>query len=124
LKLRLPRAVGKTAVEALDVYRRTKPLEQAGAFGAQMEPLPHRVAAEIARRTSLCVVSMGSGTGCDAQYLLAGDIQGTSQGHVPRHARMYRSLAAEVRSGAFPAGRHVLPVDEAEFGKFLEGLEG
>ena len=61
---------------------------------------------------------------------------------MPRHAKTYRNLAAEyerlrglmseafsefaaeVRSGAFPAGRHVLGVDEAEFGKFLEGLEG
>jgi len=137
-----PRAVGKTAAEALDVYRKTKVLEQAGAFGVEMELVPHRVAAEIARRTSLCVVSMGSGTGCDAQYLFAEDILGTNSGHVPRHAKTYRNLSAEyerlrglmseafsefaseVRSGAFPAGRHVLPVDEAEFGKFLEGLDG
>ena len=137
-----PRAVGKTAAEALDVYRKTKALEQAGAFGVEMELVPHRVAAEITRRTSLCVVSMGSGTGCDAQYLFAEDILGTNSGHVPRHAKTYRNLAAEydrlqglmteafseyaaeVRDGVFPAARHVLPVDEAEFGKFLEGLEG
>ena len=137
-----PRAVGKTAAEALDVYRKTKALEQAGAFGVEMELVPHRVAAEIARRTSLCVVSMGSGTGCGAQYLFAEDILGTNQGHVPRTLKTYRNLsaefdrlrgvmteafsefAAEVRSGAFPAGGHVLPVNEAEFGKFLEGLEG
>jgi 3-methyl-2-oxobutanoate hydroxymethyltransferase len=137
-----PRAVGKTAAEALEVYRKTKALERAGAFGVEMELVPHRVAAEIARRTGLCVVSMGSGTGCDAQYLFAEDILGTNRGHVPRHAKRYRNLSveydrlrglmteafsefsAEVRSGAFPAGRHVLPVDEAEFGKFLEGLEG
>jgi 3-methyl-2-oxobutanoate hydroxymethyltransferase len=137
-----PRAVGKTAAEALDVFRKTKALEQAGAFGVEMELVPRRVAAEIARRTSLCVVSMGSGTGCDAQYLFAEDILGTNRGHVPRHAKTYRNLAAEherlrrlmtegfseyaaeVQSGAFPAGRNVLGVDEAEFGKFLEGLEG
>ena len=137
-----PRAVGKTAAEALDVYLKTKALEQAGAIGVEMELVPHRVAAEIARRTSLCVVSMGSGTGCDAQYLFAEDILGTNSGHVPRHAKTYRNLAAEydrlrglmteafsefgaeVRDGVFPAARHVLPVDEAEFGKFVEGLEG
>jgi 3-methyl-2-oxobutanoate hydroxymethyltransferase len=137
-----PRAVGRTAAEALEVYRKTKALERVGAFGVEMELVPHRVAAEIARRTVLCVVSMGSGTGCDAQYLFAEDILGTNQGHVPRHAKTYRNLSAEyerlrglmseafsefadeVRSGAFPTGEHVLGVDEAEFGKFLEGLEG
>jgi hypothetical protein len=78
--------------------------EGAGDRARGLRSVPRFVdgaAAEIARRTSLCVVSMGSGTGCDAQYHFA-----------------------EVRSGAFPAGGHVLPVDEAEFKKFLEGLEG
>ncbi len=137
-----PRAVGRKAAEALEVYRKTQALERAGAFGVEMELVPHRVASEIARRTGLCVISMGSGTGCDAQYLFAEDILGTNTGHVPRHAKTYRNLsaeyerlqglmseafsefAAEVRSGAFPAVRNLLPVDEAEFGKFLEGLEG
>ena len=39
---------------------------------------------------------MGSGKGCDAQYLFAEDILGTNRGHVPRHAKVYRNLAGEL----------------------------
>ena len=39
---------------------------------------------------------MGSEKGCDAQYLFAEDILGTSHGRVPRHAKVYRNLAGEL----------------------------
>jgi 3-methyl-2-oxobutanoate hydroxymethyltransferase len=135
-----PRSVGKTADEALEVWRKTKAYEAAGAIGVEMELVPHRVAAEICRRTSLCVISMGSGPECDGQYLFAEDILGTNRGHVPRHAKVYRDLAAEydrlrtlmtegfrefareVSSGAYPAESHSLPVASAEWERFMEGL--
>ncbi len=137
-----PRAVGKTADEALEVYRHTKAYEEAGAIGVEMELVPHRVAAEITKRTSLCVISMGSGSGCDAQYLFAEDILGTNRGHVPRHAKQYVNLAPEydrlrqlmtkaftafhqeVTTGAFPDPRRVVEVKEDQFSQFLTGLDG
>lgn len=135
-----PRAIGKTATEALEVYRHTKAYETAGAIGVEMEVVPHRVAAEISRRTSLCVISMGSGTGCDAQYLFAEDILGTNRGHVPRHAKQYVNLRIEydrlqglmtkafsefsqdVTSGAYPEAKHLVEVKDDEFSTFLAGL--
>jgi 3-methyl-2-oxobutanoate hydroxymethyltransferase len=136
-----PRAIGKTADEALAVYRHTKQYEEAGAIGVEMEIVPHRVATEISRRTSLCVISMGSGSGCDAQYLFAEDVLGTNRGHVPRHAKQYRDLKVEydrlrgimreafteygndVRSGAFPDAGRVVEVKEKEYQTFLAGLD-
>jgi 3-methyl-2-oxobutanoate hydroxymethyltransferase len=136
-----PRAVGKTADEALEVYRHTKAYEAAGAIGVEMEVVPHRVAAEISKRTSMCVISMGSGPGCDAQYLFAEDILGTNRGHVPRHAKQYvdlqpeydrikkmmtdafRQFHHEVTSGAFPEAKHTVHVKDDEFGRFLNGLD-
>ena len=41
------RAVGKTAESALKVYEDTKRLEEAGAFGAEIEVVPEAVASEI-----------------------------------------------------------------------------
>jgi 3-methyl-2-oxobutanoate hydroxymethyltransferase len=135
-----PRAIGKTAAEALEVYRHTKAYEAAGAIGVEMELVPARVAAEISKRTSLCVISMGSGAGCDAQYLFACDMLGTNRGHVPRHAKQYVNLqpeydrlrglmkdaftqyAAEVGAGTFPDARRVVEVKETEFAKFVAGL--
>ena len=63
------RAVGKTSDTALLVHRQVKALEDAGAFAAEIEVVPDRVAAEISRRSSLLLISMGAGSGCDAQYL-------------------------------------------------------
>jgi 3-methyl-2-oxobutanoate hydroxymethyltransferase len=135
-----PRAIGKTAAEALQVYRHTKAYEAAGAVGVEMELVPHRVAAEISRRTSLCVISMGSGTGCDAQYLFAEDILGTNPGHVPRHAKQYADLRSEyerlrrlmadafasfrddVANGGYPEPRHIVDVAKDEFDGFMDGL--
>ena len=134
------RAVGKTADSALEVYRQVKALEEAGAFAAEIEVVPARVAAEISRRTSLCLWSMGAGGGCDAQYLFAEDILGDTQGHRPRHSKQYRDFrgelsrlqqervaafreyAADVASGAFPASEHSVPIVDGEFQAFLQRL--
>ena len=98
----------------------------AGAFGAEIEVVPVEVADEISRRTSLFMISMGAGTGCDAQYLFAEDVLGSNRGHMPRHSKVYRNFAAEferlqservaafkeyvadVESGAYPEPRHLV----------------
>ncbi|MGI9596006.1 MAG: 3-methyl-2-oxobutanoate hydroxymethyltransferase [Acidimicrobiales bacterium] len=134
------RAVGKTAESALEVYRATKALEAAGAFAAEIEVVPAAIAAEISKRTSMVMISMGSGSGCDAQYLFATDILGTNRGHVPRHAKRYRDLAAEedrlqlervaafgeyraeVESGTFPTAEHLVEIEEHELERFLDAM--
>ncbi len=136
-----PRAVGKTAEEALRLYERARAYEAAGAFAVEMELVPRRVAAEIARRVRLLVLSMGSGEGCDGQYLFATDLLGTNRGHVPRHAKVYRNLKVEydrlqremtaafaefrndVAAGTYPAEPHVIAGDDREFEEFLRRME-
>ena len=135
------RAVGKTAASALEVFRQTQALEEAGAFAAEIEVVPAAVASAISARTSLYMISMGSGSGCDAQYLFSTDILGTNRGHVPRHAKQYRDLAiaedrlqaervaafaeyvADVGSGAFPADSQLVPIAAEELAAFHAELE-
>jgi 3-methyl-2-oxobutanoate hydroxymethyltransferase len=135
------RAVGKTADSALEIYRDTKALEAAGAFGAEIEVVPEAVAAEVSRRTALIMIGMGAGKGCDAQYLFAEDVLGTNRGHYPRHSKKYRDFAAQldrmqaervaaftefagdVASGDYPATEHSLGIDAEELQKFLAGLD-
>jgi len=130
--------VGKTAESALDVLRAARDLEAAGAFGAEIEVVPADMAAEICRRSSLFMISMGSGTGGDGQYLFAEDILGENRGHVPRHAKIYRDFAAEydrlqaervaafgefahdVATGAYPEARHEVPTSPDELRRFIE----
>ena len=134
------KAVGRTADTAMLVYRQVKDLEEAGAIGAEIEVVPDRVTAEIAKRTSLVLLSMGAGTGGDAQYLFAEDVLGYTRGHRPRHAKVYRNFQteydrlqqeriaafkefrADVQSGAYPEERHLVRIAENEFDAFLDML--
>jgi 3-methyl-2-oxobutanoate hydroxymethyltransferase len=135
------RAVGKTADQALMVWDQVKRLEDAGAFGAELEVVPDRVVAEITKRTSLIMLGMGAGPHADAQYLFAEDVLGYTRGHKPRHAKTYRNFRSEmdrlqgervaafteykadVDSGAYPAPAHVVPIADAEFDGFMKGLD-
>ncbi len=135
------KAVGKTADEALKLVQRTKDYENAGAIAIELECVPDRVAAELTRRTRMIVLSMGSGDQCDGQYLFSTDILGTNEGHVPRHAKVYRDFKAEyarlqreaiaaygefkadVTSGVYPAREHTIPIKDEEYAQFLDGLK-
>jgi 3-methyl-2-oxobutanoate hydroxymethyltransferase len=134
------KAVGRTAAQALSVYEHVKALEAAGAVGAEIEVVPARVATEISKRTSLILMSMGAGSGCDAQYLFAEDVLGLNRGHMPRHSKVYRNFAAEferlqnervaafreyvedVGGGAYPEPRHVVRMEAGELELFRNQL--
>lgn len=124
------RAVGKTLEQARTVWKQVKAFEAAGAFAVEMEVVAANLAAEITKRTSMLTISLGSGRGCDAQYLFSADLLGENRGHIPRHAKTYRNFAAEhdrlqeeriaayaeyiadVTSGAFPGSQHAVEMDE------------
>jgi 3-methyl-2-oxobutanoate hydroxymethyltransferase len=135
------KAVGKTLESAKHIWRQIKLLEEAGAFAAEIEVVPHLITDLIARRTSLFLISMGAGTGGDAQYLFTDDVLGQNTGHVPRHAKVYRDFAAEfarlqeervrafsefaadVTSGSYPAPQHLVDSDPAVTSEFAEWLD-
>jgi 3-methyl-2-oxobutanoate hydroxymethyltransferase len=135
------KAVGKTATSALFVYKQVKKLEAAGAFAAEIEVVPERVATEISKRTSMLLLSMGAGAGCDAQYLFSNDMLGYNEGHIPRHAKIYRDFRTEyerlqneriaafreyhdeVGSGAFPTTDRLLAIPDAELDEFLATID-
>lgn len=135
------RAVGKTAEEALGVLQDIRRYEEAGAFAVEMEVVPHEIASRISARTPLSVISMGSGGGCDIQYLFAVDVLGETQGHVPRHARQYRDFKArfaelqaertrafeefvrDVTIGSFPAPSELVSVSADEIERFEALIE-
>ncbi|WP_138466055.1 3-methyl-2-oxobutanoate hydroxymethyltransferase [Poseidonocella sp. HB161398] len=135
------RAVGKTADAAMQIWAQAQALEEAGAFGAELEVVPDRVAAELTRRSPLIMLGMGAGSGADAQYLFAEDVLGCTRGHRPRHARSYRDFSAEyarlqkeriaafsefradVAAGAYPGPEHTVAIADEEFDAFLARLD-
>lgn len=134
------RAVGKTAEAALRLYEEVRAYEEAGAFAVEIEVVPVEVATAISSRVSILLWSMGSGPGCDAQYLFAEDILGSNRGHLPRHAKVYRDFAAEedrlqqervaafrefiadVEGGAYPENRHLVRMKPEELDGFLGSI--
>ena len=74
-------AVGKTANEAMMVYDQMFKIQDAGGVAIEMECVPYKIAAAISKKvdpTMLC--HMGSGSGCDVEYLFGCDILGTTKG--------------------------------------------
>ena len=125
------KAVGKTVEQARMIWQQVQDFEAAGAFAVEMEVIPAPLAAEIAKRTKMLTISLGSGAGCDAQYLFSADLLGENRGHIPRHAKTYRNFAAErdrmqddriaaygeyiadVRGGVFPNDAQSVAMDGA-----------
>lgn len=134
------RAVGKTVKQAATLWQQLKDFENAGAFAAELEVIPANLAAEFTKRTSMMTISLGSGDGCDAQYLFSADILGENRGHIPRHAKVYRNFAAErdrlqveriaaygeyiadVKGSVFPEKTHTVRMKDGELETFLENI--
>ena len=91
------RAVGKTLDEAKALFQNLKDLENAGAWAVECEVIPSRLMRELSSRTSLVTISIGSGNGCDVQFLFADDILGASEGPFPRHSKQYCNLFGEAQ---------------------------
>ncbi|MEW6305806.1 MAG: 3-methyl-2-oxobutanoate hydroxymethyltransferase [Verrucomicrobiota bacterium] len=123
------RAIGRTVEEARELYRRLKELENAGAYAAELEIVPHNLARWLCSQTKMILMSLGSGTGCDTQFLFSDDILGDYEERLPRHAKAYRNFLAEhrrlqaeriaafreyiadVNEGRFPEPGHLIEMD-------------
>jgi 3-methyl-2-oxobutanoate hydroxymethyltransferase len=136
------RAIGKTADEAKQLYLQMKDLENAGAYAAELECVPHQLASFLTTRTSMLMMSLGSGSGCDTQFLFSDDILGDYDERLPRHAKAYRNFAeeyrrlqqerlaafgeyiADVKEGRFPEAGHLVEMDEEVLKEVRESVEG
>jgi len=135
------RPIGKTASEACQLYEQMKRLESAGAYAAELELVPHKLAGYLCKKTSLFLMSLGSGSGCDSQFLFSDDILGDYDERIPRHAKAYRNFlqeqkrlqeeriaafreyADDVNSGRFPEERHLVGMQEVEFLEAVAKIE-
>lgn len=134
------RAIGKTAAEAKELFRRMKTLESAGAYAAELEVVPHNLARFLSSQTKMLLMSLGSGSGCDTQFLFSDDILGDYDERPPRHAKAYRNFAAEhrrlqaervaafqeyiadVNEGRFPQRSHLVEMDSAVLAEVVRDL--
>jgi 3-methyl-2-oxobutanoate hydroxymethyltransferase len=134
------RAIGKTVAEARQLHQRMKELENAGAYAAELEVVPHNLARFLRSQTRMILMSLGSGTGCDTQFLFSDDILGDYEERPPRHAKAYRNFAqehrrlqreridafgeyiADVKEGRFPQRCHLVEMDENLLSEVIHSL--
>ncbi|MCB1062395.1 MAG: 3-methyl-2-oxobutanoate hydroxymethyltransferase [Verrucomicrobiae bacterium] len=135
------RAMGRTADEARQIYDRMKELESAGAYAAELEVVPHQLATYLCSKTSMLLMSLGSGTGCDTQFLFSCDILGDYDERLPRHAKAYRNFVeeyrrlqqervaafseyiADVREGRFPDQSHLIEMEDQALADAISRIE-
>ena len=135
------RAIGRKADEALQVLRKAKDIENAGAAFLEVEVVPVQLADHITRTTHMITMGMGCGTVCDTQYLFSCDVLGTNAGHYPRHSKRYadflrleaelqaqrvaafRAFADDVESAGYPQRSHEIWMSEGEFEAFAREAE-
>ena len=131
---------GRTAAEALEILEDMRRLEDAGAFGVEVECVAEDALIEISRHTSLITNSIGAGAGGDVIFLFFPDICGETE-NSPRHAKAWGDGAAikralreernkavagfraEVASGAYPSAKHSLSMSDGERERLLEALD-
>lgn len=134
------RAIGRTVEEAQRLYHQLKELENAGAYAAEIEIVPHNLARFLSSQTKMILMSLGSGSGCDTQFLFSDDILGDYDERLPRHARAYRDFAAEyrrlqeeriaafgeyiadVKNGSFPDASNLVTMDPALLEEVVRSL--
>ena len=132
------KAYGKTSMEAQKIYDQCLLLRDAGVFAIEMEIVPFKVADLISKNIDIFMIGMGSGTGCDAQYLFAEDILGYNTGHIPRHAKIYSNISEDykriknksieafkmfkkdVDEQKYPSKEHDINIPDTEFESFTK----
>lgn len=86
------RAYGRTAEEAMDIYRTFKRFEDAGCFAVEIECVAEQTLQHLNEKTSIVTFSLGSGNAGDVIFLFMSDICGESESP-PKHAHAFGNLA-------------------------------
>jgi 3-methyl-2-oxobutanoate hydroxymethyltransferase len=115
-----------------------KSVEEAAA---ELECVPHNLASFLCKRTNMILMSLGSGDGCDTQFLFSDDILGDYDERLPRHAKAYRNFLeenrrlqreriaafqeyiADVKGGRFPERGHLVEMDDTLLEEVVRSIE-
>lgn len=137
------RGWGRTADEAMEIYRTLKRMEDVGVFAVEAECIAEEVLEAVNQKTSIVTFSLGSGMAGDVIMSFVADICGedSEEDKPPKHAhafgnlrrlheQMYEERVAalnafhdEVRAKNFPYAETNIAMKPTEKEKFLEALD-
>lgn len=137
------RAYGRTAAEAMEIYRTLRRMEDVGVFAVEVECIAEEVLAVLNDKTSIVTFSLGSGRAGDAIMSFVADVCGepSEEDSPPKHAyafgdlgRLHRQMYTErvtalkafheeSVAGHFPYEAQNIHMLADEHEKFLEALD-
>lgn len=129
------RRVGKTAEDAMRIFRQAYEYQENGMVGMTIEMSARELTDAIARKLRVPVIQVAAGGAADGSELVIYDLLGFQPvATMPKHAKCYRAFfedaikafgefEADVKSKTYPAEEHGWSMDAVELDKFLNELE-
>jgi 3-methyl-2-oxobutanoate hydroxymethyltransferase len=129
------RRIGKTAKEAMDVFRMAYEYQENGMVGMTIEMTSREVTDAIARKLRVPVISVAAGDAADGSEMVIYDLLGFQPvATMAKHSKHYRtyledSIAAfkefdtDIKTRVYPEEKHGWSMDQVELEKFLTDLD-
>lgn len=125
--------LGKTADDAMRVFRQAYEYQENGMSAMTIELTPIEVTNAIAKKLRVPVINIAAGGGADGSEMVDFDtfnMMPSLASHAKAYADFFKwaataygSWANDVRTGAYPEDKHGFHMDESELDKFLNTLE-
>ncbi|MDR1015443.1 MAG: 3-methyl-2-oxobutanoate hydroxymethyltransferase [Coriobacteriales bacterium] len=127
--------IGKTASEAMDVFRMAYEYQENGMVGMTIEMTSREVTEAIAKKLRVPVIAVAAGGAADGSEMVIYDLLGFQPvSTMAKHSKHYRtyledSIAAfkefdtDIKTRAYPQKEHGWSMDERELEKFLTDLD-
>ena len=108
------RIAGRTESAAEALFADARAMQEAGAFAIVLECIPAELSRKLSESLEIPTIGIGAGPGTDGQVQVVNDLLGLFTDFVPKHAKRYANLTAEmerafkdyvsdVKSRTFPA---------------------
>ena len=128
--------VGKTAEDALKIFRQAYEYQEAGMVGMTIEMTPIEVTEMIAKKLTVPVIEIAAGGAADGSEMVILDLLGfVPKEGMAKHSKCYADFMGtamqafgqwtqEVKTGVYPVPeQHGWHMDEREYDKFLTAVE-
>ncbi len=129
------RRVGKTAEDAMKIFRQAYEYQELGMVGMTIEMTNKEVSTAIAKKLRIPVIQVAAGGDCDGAEMVIFDLLGMMpQEMMANHAKVYANVLSdvikgcgnfnqEVKESVYPGPEVGWNMDEAELDKFMNELE-
>lgn len=114
------RSHGRNQVEADNLLKDARALQDAGAFAIVLEGIVEPLAAEITAMIDIPTIGIGASPACDGQILVTDDMIGLFQDFTPKFVRQFAQVGQDISKAigdyATAVRTHQFPTDAQCFG--------